>query len=187
MKKTKIYLILFLFAFFLFAAGSCEKEDENPQLPSITQTGEDTFGCLVDGKVWTPELVIAFPTQSKVSAELIREFGYQMWEIGASQGAESSFYFGFYADSLKLGKINISADEMYGNGIGLYYFSKNYDRASFVWQENLFEQFYITKLDTINKVISGTFAFDAVNLLGDTVKIREGRFDIKIDSIDPIQ
>ncbi|MFV0606895.1 MAG: hypothetical protein ACK5NK_13760 [Niabella sp.] len=185
MKKKKIYLILFLSVYALFLAGSCDKEDEDPQLPPITQTGVGTFGCLVDGEIWIPELAIAFPTQPKVSAELIREFGYQMWEIGASQGAQSSFYFGIYEDSLKLGKINISANEIYGNGIGLYYFSKTYDRASFAWQEDLFEQFYITKLDTINKIISGTFAFDAVNLSNDTVKIREGRFDLIIDQIMP--
>ena len=74
---------------------------------------------------------------------------------------------------------------MYGNGIGLYYFSKNYDRASFVWQEDLFEQFYITKLDTINKIISGTFAFDAVNSTGKKVEIRDGRFDVKFINYEP--
>ncbi|RIH65998.1 hypothetical protein D1164_06955 [Mariniphaga sediminis] len=187
MKKKRIYSFIMFFAFILFTAGSCEKEDEDPQLPPVTQTGEDTFGCLVNGDIWLPELVIAFPTQPRVSAKLVREFGYRMWEIGANQGAESSFYFGIHEDSLKVGKVNISTDEVYGRGIGLHYFSKNYEMTSFAWQKGLPVQFTITKLDTVNKIVSGIFSFDAINMSNDTVKITDGRFDIKIDRIDPIQ
>jgi hypothetical protein len=60
--KTKIYkLSMIILLFFLFAAGSCEKEDEAPQLPPVTQTGEDTFGCLVNGEAWLPEDYDLFP------------------------------------------------------------------------------------------------------------------------------
>jgi hypothetical protein len=39
----------------------------------------------------------------------------------------------------------------------------------------------ILKLDTVNNIISGTFQFDAINENDDTdtIKIREGRFDVK--------
>jgi hypothetical protein len=39
----------------------------------------------------------------------------------------------------------------------------------------------ILKLDTVNNIISGTFQFDAINEEDDTdtIKIREGRFDVK--------
>jgi len=40
-------------------------------------------------------------------------------------------------------------------------------------------EFTITKLDTVNYIISGTFWFDAVSEDGEVVEIREGRFDIK--------
>lgn len=37
----------------------------------------------------------------------------------------------------------------------------------------------ITKLDTQQKIISGTFWFDAVNAAGEKVEVREGRFDMR--------
>ena len=184
MKKKRIYSFIMFFAFILFVAGSCEK-DKNPQLPPITQTGAGTFGCLVNGDIWLPELVIAFPTEPKVSAELVRENGYRMWEIGASQGAASSFYFGIYEDSLKIGKINISVDEMIGRGIGLYFFSKKFESSSFAWEEGLSGELNITKLDTVNMILSGTFWFDAINMLNEKVEVRDGRFDLIIDQIQP--
>jgi len=35
----------------------------------------------------------------------------------------------------------------------------------------------ITRLDLSNSIISGTFWFDAINQAGETVEVREGRFD----------
>ena len=40
----------------LLCAASCKKENKNEdQLPPATQTGANTFGCLVNGKVWIPK------------------------------------------------------------------------------------------------------------------------------------
>ncbi len=35
----------------------------------------------------------------------------------------------------------------------------------------------ITRVDLANSIISGTFWFDAINTAGETVEIRQGRFD----------
>ncbi len=182
MKKKRIYLFIMFFAFILFVAGSCEK-DEDPQLPHITETGAETFGCLVNGDIWLPELVIAFPSVPKVSAELIRENEHRIWRFGASQGNSSSFYFGIYEESLIKGTINIPVDEL--NDIGLYFFSKDFEKPSFSWQEELSGELIITKLDTVNMILSGTFWFDAVNDINEKVEIRDGRFDLIIDQIQP--
>lgn len=180
MKTKRIYYLILFFCSLLFTAGSCEKDNE-PQLPPITQTGKDSFGCLVNGEIWLPEPTIAFPAIPKISAELKREGNYRIWKLGASQGASSSFYFGIYEDSLKEGKINIPVDEL--NDVGLYFFSKKFEKASFTWDKKLQGELIITKLDTVNMILSGTFWFDAVNMLNETVKIRDGRFDFKIDQI----
>lgn len=37
----------------------------------------------------------------------------------------------------------------------------------------------ITRLDEINRIVSGTFWFDAINSSGVKVQVREGRFDMK--------
>jgi len=46
--------------FFLFLAlplllVSCKKNDPVSALPPETQTGANTFGCLVNGQPWTPQ------------------------------------------------------------------------------------------------------------------------------------
>jgi hypothetical protein len=45
-------------------------------------------------------------------------------------------------------------------------------------QDRYYGEFTITKLDTANYIIAGTFWFDAVSEEGEVVEIREGRFDI---------
>jgi len=181
MKKQSVYLIVALFSFILFSIGGCEKEKEEPQLPPITQTGKGTFGCLVNGEIWLPKFTVSFPPIPKVSAELMREDNYGKWVFGAAQGNASSFYFSIYEDSLKEGKINIPTDEL--REIGLYFFSKNFEESLFSWRTELPGELIITKLDTVNKILSGTFWFDAVNRINDTINIRDGRFDLNIDPI----
>ena len=36
----------------------------------------------------------------------------------------------------------------------------------------------ITKFDELNRIVSGTFWFDATNSDGEKVQVREGRFDM---------
>ena len=55
MKQLKILTAGFL-ALLLFTFSQCKKLKNNPvdELPPETQTGANTFGCLVDGKAFTP-------------------------------------------------------------------------------------------------------------------------------------
>lgn len=181
MKIFKINIAILSACFVFFVTGCC-KNDEEPQLPPITQIGADTFGCLVDGNIWLPRSIISFPSPPKVFADLRRTDALRIYEFGAGQGHASSFYFGINEDSLKEGRINIPVDEF--NDIGLYFFSKKYEGALFVWNKELQGELIITRLDTSTRILSGTFWFDAVNTHNDTVKIRDGRFDLKIDQID---
>ena len=52
MKTTflKTTLLLFVITFF-----NCENNDSDEQLPPITQKGANTFGAIVDGKVFIPK------------------------------------------------------------------------------------------------------------------------------------
>jgi hypothetical protein len=55
MKKTTPLAIIALF--FILTASKCKKDPvSNPidQLPPATQTGANTFGCLVNGQAFTP-------------------------------------------------------------------------------------------------------------------------------------
>ena len=46
---------LFITLSFLLVITACTKNDLEDQLPPITQTGENTFGCYVDGKIFMPK------------------------------------------------------------------------------------------------------------------------------------
>ena len=54
--KNKFLLLTCLLAVPLLWAG-CETTTPTPeqQLPGLTTTGENTFGCLVNGEAWLPE------------------------------------------------------------------------------------------------------------------------------------
>ena len=105
----------------------------------------------------------------------------RIWHIGLRQGAASNFYFSINEDSLKEGEINIPVDE--SNDIGIYHASKHYDNTSFRWNYSLPGELVITRLDTVAKIISGTFWFDLFNSDNEKVEVRDGRFDLIIDQI----
>lgn len=56
--KNKIFSISLLFLITL-SATTCKKEStlemELAKLPQATQTGQNTFGCLVNGKAWVAQ------------------------------------------------------------------------------------------------------------------------------------
>ena len=47
--KTAVLLFL------TFTLINCTKSDDQDQLPPATQTGANTFGCLINGKVFIPK------------------------------------------------------------------------------------------------------------------------------------
>lgn len=176
--KTKILKLSAIVLLFCLMGAGCDKENEEPQLPPITQSGADTFGCLVDGEPWVPKAYDLFPMKH---VALERYYDQLVWRIAARQGAASNFYFSIYEDSLKIGKVNIPVDGL--NDIGIYHASENFDNSSFRWNYDLPGELIITRLDIVNKIISGTFWFDLVNSTNEKIEIRDGRFDLIIDQI----
>ena len=71
MKKN--IFIFFAFCFLLFSAMKCTKDsnnfmpgyppyDDSTKLPPITQNGANTFGFILNGKVWRPHGIETTPT-----------------------------------------------------------------------------------------------------------------------------
>ncbi|NCU05171.1 MAG: hypothetical protein GXC73_14420, partial [Chitinophagaceae bacterium] len=52
MKQLFSFTLLFSFTV-LLTASSCKKQNAGPQLPPETQTGANTLGFKIDGKVYT--------------------------------------------------------------------------------------------------------------------------------------
>lgn len=185
----KLLLLFTIFASFV----SCNKDDdpiptseltEIEKLPTATQTGKNTIGCLVNGKAFLPS--------------------------GSAPNSNNT-YFGYYHDNLAL-KFSIFRHEnhttmlgsetiaLYNSNIILeegntYQLKASESNHSAIYRHvtdivysddyettnDHIGELHITKLDKEKFFMSGTFWFDAVNEQGKKIEIREGRFDMHFE------
>jgi hypothetical protein len=148
-------------------------------LPDATQTGANTFGCLLNGKVWLPK--------------------------GNDGTANFSVY---YDPSLMGGTLNVGTYRYYGSGnndrdnMNLYSDSLTQEGTYALYQKSTRGAIYsnwkacsyandatvpyktgelvITKLDLTNGIIAGTFHFTLYKPGCDSIRITQGRFDKKL-------
>ena len=175
--------LLLLAASFILLSSSCKKnKSDNPidQLPPETQTGANTFGCLVDGKVFLPKGDPFGGPIIKAQYQFVN--GKQGFGIsGRRSDGETGQLVGIIGDSVRveIGTFNLtslSAGKFRGgytysdltNPIGISYYTNEIQTG----------QLTIKKFDIINQIVSGTFWFDAKNSSGQIVQVREGRFDL---------
>ena len=163
----------------LLTGIQCKKNIALPKnLPPITQEGKNTFGFKADGKIWTP--FFTCPTYGNRCGELSCDIANLPPSIKplAPMGMAASRKFAdedsrFSIDArqtifIRLGSyIDSISVQFRSNG----QYSLGYPQPG--------DKFNITKIDTINRIISGEFEFilKASDGSGRTVKITEGRFD----------
>ena len=180
-NSLKALLFSTLFALLII---SCNKDDKlfsgNDQLPQETQTGANTVGCLVNGQVFLPH-------------DQGLNYGINCFY----QFIDNEFYFNITCTdfrgtipkgvTVQTRKINLQINQIYilnkniinnGDFDGC---GGNYDIGSnnrFFTNTIKTGELKITRLDLSNSIISGTFWFDAINSTGETVEVRQGRFDM---------
>ena len=178
MKIKPRITILFMLCILTF---SCSSDDDNAngsdpinQLPDATQTGENTFGCLLDGEAFIPgggtnplDCVYQF---------VDGEYYFQL------QGRKRNDNFNLISIGIATIAKEIDEGETYnlleqaeGNVFARYGFSANFSYTS--TQDS--GQLIITNLDMDNQIISGTFWFDVIDQNGELREIRDGRFDME--------
>ncbi|AFM03426.1 hypothetical protein Fleli_0977 [Bernardetia litoralis DSM 6794] len=172
MKK----LIFSVFVLLIFLCAKCE--DDTPKnpidlLPPATQTGANTFGCLVDGEAFTPDN----RPNSFDHSYVYSDGGYYLYISGSRTNPN-----GVISPAIGTEKLSILEGETYflinrqkGSAYGAWYRSSNSSYTSTEYSGEL----YINKHDFANKIISGTFWYDIKDAFGDVHQIREGRFDIR--------
>ena len=161
--------------FFLLLLTQCkqdppmvEPEPDPPSLPPITTTGQNTFGCLVNGEVWLPEgnrpgflpnLVVFYNGMTfNINAVRITEDVDQDIGIGIDTLNEESVY-----------KLTIPNKQI--AGVNDIQNSCSYDIP--------FEgELEIIRLDYFKKIISGKFWFTHALEECDTIRVTDGRFDV---------
>jgi hypothetical protein len=179
----------FLFLFFV-ANPQCRKSVPSPNiLPAVTQEGKNTFGCKVNGEVWIPyyqcglinifskceeleSVVTNVDTTSKLPVDV---------KISASRRTSSGGSFtGFIMGTRITKAVNVGS-----------YFSITFVRDSVSYNpqypiNNASNAINITKIDTVNQIISGTFNFTLYGPYGpsngDSVVVTDGRFDLTFNA-----
>lgn len=161
-------------------AGGC-KDILQPSLPAATQEGKDTFGCLLDGKAWVPNRTHTLDhiVESHVA-------GNKLFSLKAGDNRTPANFYLAIGDStgIKPGVYQLRAgfegsyDVVQGSSTTLY-FSGPADRGQLTVTK--FEPFARTGPagSTVRgAIVAGTFEFTASTSSGQSITVREGRFDV---------
>jgi len=154
----------------------CRKKDPpignnaTAQLPPITTTGANTFGCLVNGEVWLPKG--DFPVSG-----LHADYTGGGFVINATK---------YINPGLEDVAISIYPNSL--QSVGTFFLNLSNAEARFTdsscdlngikTDTSNVGKIEIIKFDTVNHIISGTFEFTVYNEACDTIKITQGRFDV---------
>ena len=174
--------IFIITTWFLLTGASCKKSTtQEDQLPPITQTGANTFGCLVNGKVYIPK---GYSGTGSPNFRCIYEIisGRPYFYIKTTQ----------YEEDIPIGSIYIYINDFTS---AKTFFYQDPDMAlNFGWNKyfpncgaiindlSIYRSGSVTihKYDPTNGIFSGTFNFKIKNNTCDTIRITEGRFDYKL-------
>ena len=176
--------ISFTFCFIIISAilFSCKKEVS--ELPAITQTGANTFGRKIDGKFWVPAGFGIVPTAPKLEARIAGNSLYINARNFSSSPVESEFE--IYIQELTGNStyvLNTAPDYPSLAGNYGYYVHRNVTPDNeYITSSPYTGTVTITKIDTINRFVSGTFEFRAMSLFNasQSINVTEGRFDVKL-------
>ncbi len=181
MKKT-FFLLTLLITIFI----SCRKNTDNSNtFPAETNEGRNTLGCYIDGTAFIAATTL-FGLVSPLNVSYYRD-STSIYKAGfLSIGGIDARYQDNIAGNLVINKHNVfgvgeynlvhvnNCASTYGcDGIG--YYNAKTGKTYFAESGKL----TITKLDTLQRVVSGTFSFMAKDTLGNIKHITRGRFDAK--------
>lgn len=187
MKRITATPILLLITCLLCFAQCKKDKTKTPleQLPPETQTGANTFGCLINGQVFRPGgAQLSGGSLNAIYQHIFPSTpsGY-IFGISAKNNQEQCKLrqIGFAFDSVSMRVAVYQLEKrVNGKGAGVYQeFYCNQTFKEYVTNEILNGELNVKKFDTIDQIASGTFWFKALSNLGDTVSVTEGRFDVR--------
>ncbi|WP_136465009.1 hypothetical protein [Flagellimonas onchidii] len=170
------------FTLLLALATACNNDDnsapENPAdaLPSATQTGEGTFGCLIDGKPF-------FPSRGQHRPSAFYQFVRGAYTLGISASRQTGSGEKFI--SVGLSALDIEGleettysliSEQSGSFSGIYLLGGGIVLDATTTGET---PGVLTITHFTDEIVSGTFAFTVLDKDGTEIKITDGRFDLK--------
>ena len=180
MRKIRL-LCVTIFLIIFFTNSLCRKGDSVSQLPPETNTGAGTFGCLVNGNIFKPK---GDPFSGPIVSCAYQYIngGYYFQLAALNKSGSVNYGIGLFTDSLKIQQdfgYTLKGKNVKEGAYGLYAISEFQGLTNFLTNSIDTGQLVIKKFDEVNRIVSGTFWFDAVNANGQKVQIRQGRFDMK--------
>ena len=173
----------FILIIMLTVLSCCSKDgnSSNEQLPPETQTGANTVGCLVNGKVFLPHAEGLSPDVNCFYQLIDGKYYFTMAFRDLRGGGITGVSIQWAGANLVVGQAFILSMNPVDNGDylgggGGYTLSLS---NKYYTNTNQIGELKITNLDPSKSIISGTFWFNAINTGGQKVEIRQGRFDWK--------
>ncbi|MFH6985928.1 hypothetical protein [Marinoscillum luteum] len=142
---------------------------ELEKLPPLTTTGENTFGCLVNGEAF---VVTNTSQQVAIFQQGQLQFGGNIDKDDLDEGLSI-----LIGDPIETNKTYIYAMEP--SFFMRYYLRTSASNCRYEVEDTYKGSITFTKIDRTNLIISGTFEFSTVTAGCDTVKITDGRFDMQ--------
>lgn len=174
--------ILFVFAALIIFSG-CKKNIN--ELPEATQTGANTFGLKLNGNYWVPQHFGVTTTGTLLEARFTGTGDFVLNARNfASEPKESEFEI-YIKNMNATGTYQLNQNtNVYPNQSASYaYYIKREINPLNEWitSSNYTGTITITKRDTINHIVSGTFEFTAGSMDSSAapITVTEGRFDVK--------
>ncbi|MBS1487714.1 MAG: hypothetical protein JST43_09000 [Bacteroidetes bacterium] len=176
MKITPIKVLSLALIFQFSSCDLFKKRDPKPltelqKLPPATQTGKNTFGCLVNGKAFVPI--------SSVDLAAVYQQG--------TPATHGNLYNSFRTIALTLNEKNHGLIRIQSYNLTRY--PDHHGNATFqitsptvcdYQPQNTFSgTMTINKIDRSVHIVSGEFEFSTITQNCDTLKINNGRLDIK--------
>ena len=175
MKKALVISLLSLVLL------SCKKEVT--ELPPATQTGAKTFGLKINGEMWVPKGFAGLPDNDKLIARLLGNVLIVTAQDLSSSPTETEFELRIFGVT-GTGTYSMNTNTNYPSGPTSYgYHVKRRLNPLDEWITSAAQtgSVTLTRLDTTAHIVSGTFQFNAGNLVNaaQTIAVTEGRFDVK--------
>lgn len=162
---------------------SCKKEVE--ELPAATQTGANTFGLKMDGKLWVPQSFIG------INAPVLEAQYTGLGDLRikamnfASEPTETEFVI-YVKNAAGPGvfPLNQSTD-IYPNASASHAYHvvrRLHPLNEWITGPQHTGTVTITRLDLVNRIVSGTFEFTAGSMDNSAaaITVTDGRFDVKL-------
>ena len=184
--KNKLYLFILLFSFLSCSSDDDQNLTSDPvqQLPEATQVGANTAGALVNGEPITPQGGGITPNLTAYYQLIDGEYFFGIGFFKATNNNTIISGLNIFSSELVIEQnntypliINPSTSEVGAGGAHTKRIL-NVSQTFYYTQNGYKGELTITHLDETNRIVSGTFWFDAVNEDGEVVEVREGRFDV---------